>query len=85
MQELTQEEIDQVHVGLAAVPVGIIVGGTLSAANYLSGSRRTLMGLGVAVMYGAVGGAMSASGAGIAIKLFGGAFGSSGQWFARKL
>lgn len=85
LRTLNKEEIARVHGGLAAVPVGVIVGGTLAGANYLAGSRRTLMGFGVAVMYGAIGGAVSASGAGIAMKLFGGALGSAGQWFAKKV
>lgn len=84
MQELSFEQTAKVQGGIGAAPAGAIAGGVIGGASYLAGGGRSAIGFGTAVVYGGVGGAMTASGAGLAMQLFGGGMGAFGGWLAGK-
>ena len=80
---LTEPDLERVQGGVAAIPAGTIAGGVLGGLNYLGGGGNSWTGFGTAVLYGAMGGAIMASGAGLGAQLFGGSFGSAGGWLAK--
>ena len=82
---LSEDDLEFVHGGLAAVPAGAIAGGVIGGASYLAGGGTSWTGFATAALYGAVGGAMTASGAGLGMQLFGGFFGASGGYLASKV
>lgn len=84
MRDLTLQEIENVEGGIAAAPAGAIAGAIVGGIGYVAGGGRDAAGFATAAVYGAIGGAMTASGAGLAMQLFGGGVGAFGGWLSIK-